>query len=188
MIQSSDLLCSALDGLLASWTPTAAIHGDVRWDNCLVLPGGDHSDWPHLQVIDWEVAGPGEPARDIGAFFGEYLSAWLRSIPIADIDEPGQLLAHAGVPLRRMRPALRAFWDAYGSWCCCSARELDWTLRRAMRFAGAAILVAASEEAQILDGLPASALLAMAVSQNILERPEEATAQLLGLSQMWAAA
>lgn len=188
IIQGSERLCSALDELLESWSPTSAIHGDVRWDNCLVLRGSGSDHWTRIQVIDWELAGAGDPARDIGAFFGEYLRVWIQSIPIARIDEPGRLLAHAGVPLRRMRPALGAFWDGYADERRCSAAELSSTLRRATRFAGAAMLLAACEEAQMLDGLPARVLLLMPVSQSLLERPEEATAHLLGLPRIRAAA
>jgi hypothetical protein len=71
----------------------------------------------------------GDPAADIGAFFGEYLRAWLQSIPITDPEDPGRLLAHAGLPLRRMRPALRAFWEAYIKYSSPTATELSRTLR-----------------------------------------------------------
>ena len=88
------------------------IHGDVRWGNCLALRGAS-SRWTRLQLIDWELCGAGDPAFDVGAFLGEYLGAWLRSIPIANPRDAGRLRAHARLPLRRMRPALGAFWDAY---------------------------------------------------------------------------
>ena len=83
-IQGIDDLCTALDELVASWQEDAVIHGDIRWDNLLAVRGGDSKRWTRLQLIDWELCGAGDPAVDIGAFFGEYLRAWLQSIPITD--------------------------------------------------------------------------------------------------------
>jgi aminoglycoside phosphotransferase (APT) family kinase protein len=188
LIQDSDRLCSALDEMHGSWTPSSATHGDIRWDNFLVLRGGDSRHWTRLQLIDWELAGAGDPACDIGAFFGEYLRAWLQSIPIVDVNDPGRLLVHASLPLSRMRPALGAFWDGYARKRSCPAVELTRLLKRAIRFAGAGILLAAVEEAQVLDFLPANLHLLTRVGQNILERPETATADLLGLGDLAAVA
>jgi aminoglycoside phosphotransferase (APT) family kinase protein len=181
VLQSSDEICASLDALLASWSPGSAIHEDVRWDNCLALRETDSNRGTGLQLIDWELAAAGDPALDIGAFFGEYLRAWLRSIPIVDAREPGRLLAHAGMPLGRMRPALKVFWDTYARQRCCSAAELSYTLRRATRFAGARLLNAALEEAQTLVELRPSVLYLVPLGRNVLVRPDEASAQLLGL-------
>ena len=64
-------------------------------------------------LIDWELAGRGEAALDIGTVLAEYLSAWVGSIPIVEVATPGRLLSHARYPLRRMQPAIDAFWSAY---------------------------------------------------------------------------
>jgi aminoglycoside phosphotransferase (APT) family kinase protein len=188
IIQSSDELCAAIDTLLESWCFESTIHGDVRWDNCLAMRQADSDRWARLQLIDWEVAAAGDPGLDIGAFFAEYLRAWLQSIPITDPHAPGRLLAHAARPLRRMRPTLRAFWEAYVRHRHCSVNELTATLYRATRFAAAALLSAALEEAQMLTELPATVLFLVPLSQNILTRPDEASAHLLGLQASWDSA
>lgn len=185
IIQSSDRLCAAMDALVESRSSESAIHGDVRWDNCLAMRQPQSDRWARLQLIDWEVAAAGDPGLDIGAFFGEYLRAWLKSIPITDARDPGRLLAHTALPLRRMRPALRAFWEVYVRHRCCSGSELTGTLHRATRFAAAGLLTAALEEAQMLSELPASVLFLVPLSQNILARPDEASAHLLGLQASW---
>jgi aminoglycoside phosphotransferase (APT) family kinase protein len=186
IVQRSDDLWTELDELLASWRAESVIHGDVRWDNCLALRGPGSNRRTRLHLIDWELSGTGDPALDIGAFFGEYLRAWLQSIPIADPREPGLLLGHARLPLRRMQPAVRSFWDAYARNRGLPALELSRTLRRATRFAAARLLGAAIEEAQTLFELRGSVLYALQLSLNILRRPDEATAHLLGLSASWA--
>lgn len=180
MIQASDELQTTLDELVASWTEDAVIHGDVRWDNCLAYRSNGSNRWTRAQLIDWELCGAGDPAWDIGSFLAEYMCAWLRSIPIADPLEPGRLLVHAVRPLRRMRPAMRAFWDAYVRQRSATAPESKDLLTEATRCAAVRLLTAALEEAQTLTELRPSMLHALAVSQNMLRRPRDA-AELLGL-------
>jgi aminoglycoside phosphotransferase (APT) family kinase protein len=187
ILQGFEELCTTLDEVLASWREDAVIHGDVRWDNCLVWRRGESNRWAGLQLIDWELSGVGDPGCDVGTFLGEYLRAWLESMPISDPRDPGRLLSHARLPLRRMRPALRAFWDAYSLHRRTSAGELSATLHQSTRFAAVRLLTAALEEAQTLAELQANVLYLLPVSQNILRRPREA-ADLLGLGAWWAAA
>jgi aminoglycoside phosphotransferase (APT) family kinase protein len=187
IIQGTDELCAALNELVASWSEDAVIHGDVRWDNCVAWRGTRSDHWTRLQLIDWELCGNGDPGWDIGAFLGEYLHAWLQSIPIADPRHPGRLLGHARLPLRRMRPALRAFWDAYTRHSTTTAAEPGGLVARATRFAAVRLLTAALEEAQTLTEPRVSVLYPLSLSQNILRRPREA-ADLFGLRPWWAAA
>jgi aminoglycoside phosphotransferase (APT) family kinase protein len=181
IVQGFEELSAELDELRASWSEASLIHGDVRWDNCLAVPRDDSIRWTRLQLIDWELCGAGDPGFDIGSFFGEYLRAWLRSIPIADPRDAGRLLPYARLPLRRMRPALRAFWEAYTFHRRAPAAELSGVLRRATRFSAVRLLTAALEEAQTVTELRADVLQVLALSRNILRRPDEASADLLGI-------
>ena len=81
IVQRSDEFCAELDELLASPPPAVAVvHGDVRWGNCIALRQGSRR-WGGLQLVDWELCGTGDPAVDVGAFIGEYLRAWIGSMP-----------------------------------------------------------------------------------------------------------
>jgi aminoglycoside phosphotransferase (APT) family kinase protein len=179
IIQGSPELCAALDDLFASRSEDSVIHGDVRWDNFLAVRGASRR-WAGLQLIDWELCGVGDPAVDLGCFLGEYLRAWLQSVPIADPRDAARLLSHARLPLRRMRPAARAFWAAYIGHRGATPYELRATLHRSSRFAAVRLLMAALEEAQAVGELRWSMLHALRLSQNILDRPGRA-AELLGL-------
>jgi aminoglycoside phosphotransferase (APT) family kinase protein len=185
-IQASGDLCALLDELCTGWPEESVIHGDIRWDNWLVTGGGDSNRWSRLQLIDWELCTVGDPAYDIGAFLGEYLCAWLHSIPIADPRDPARLLSHARLPLRRMRPALRAFWLAYVHHRGRAPAQLTRTLHRSTRFAAVRLLTAALEEAQALTELRTSVRELVPLSENLLRSPREAE-ELLGLSA-WQAA
>jgi aminoglycoside phosphotransferase (APT) family kinase protein len=177
-IQGLAPLCTELDALAEGWTEDSLIHADVRWDNCLAVPSAASHRWSRLQLIDWELCCAGDPAFDVGAFIGEYLRAWMQSIPIADPRDPGGLLSHARLPLQRMRPSLRAFWDGY------TRHHGRATLGRAMRFAAVRLLAAALEEAQTQAELRASTLALLPLSRQIMQRPRDA-ADLCGLGAWW---
>ena len=188
VIQSSDELCTRLDDLLASWSEESVIHGDVRWDNCVAVRERRN---PPLEPAAADRLGalrPGDPSLDIGAFLGEYLRAWLQSIPIVDPEDPSRLLGHARLPLGRMRPALRAFWDAYTRHRPSCSEELGRMLHRATLFAGSSVLTVALEQAQTLAELRPGVLGLVRLSENILRRPEEASAHLLGFGPSRASA
>jgi aminoglycoside phosphotransferase (APT) family kinase protein len=185
-IQQSQELCAALDELDASLREVAVIHGDVRWDNILsARASGASPRRSRVLLIDWEFAGRGDPSLDVGAFFGEYLRAWLRSIPIVDPFDPGCLLAHAGRPLKRMRPAINAFWLSYARHSPAAAPELGRLLRRAASCAAVRVLAHAFEESLSQGELPGRARFALQLSLNILQRPDEAIAHLLGIGASW---
>jgi aminoglycoside phosphotransferase (APT) family kinase protein len=168
-IQGSPALCAALDELIASSQRVSVIHGDIRWENCLVLSHRGTTRRTRLLLIDWELAAAGDPALDIGAFFSEYLRVWLR---------PGNALP-------AIRPAVGAFWEAYERHRGHSTIELSRTLRRALRFAGASLVLTALEDAQELAELRETERSTLKLGTEVLRRPDEAAAHLLGFRTTW---
>ena len=71
-------LVAAVD---STWSSTAVIHGDIRWDNWLYLPSPPGA--PELRLVDWETACPGDPMWDVGSALASYLWVWVRSVPWA---------------------------------------------------------------------------------------------------------
>lgn len=175
MTQSSGGLCSALDDLRDTSRAESLIHGDVRWDNWIALPAPPSRGRSRIVVADWELAGPGEPAMDVGAVLGEHLLAWLESIPLADGRDPGRLLARALVPLERLRPSLTAFWTAYRAAGGAQSR------RRAVRFAAVRLLQAAVEQARDSSELRPRTVIVLQLAANLLERPDDAADRVLRL-------
>ena len=180
LVQRSGELCAALECLRTSSFHQVPIHGDVRWDNCLALaaPAGTRR---RIALIDWELAGAGDRCVDVGAFLAEYLRAWAQSIPIVDPRDPGRLIEHALCPLARMRPALLAFWVAYARGSGEPASRLPDLLRRATQFSAIRLLEALFEETRVRSRPRPTALFELQLATNILRRPDEAAARLLGL-------
>lgn len=169
-----------LDELRAEWRISSLIHGDLKWDNCVVYraPGGDALA---LKVVDWELCDLGDPRWDLGALLQAYISFWVLSMRISEELPPARSANTAQYPIERMQPSVRAFWQAY-----VEARGIDRAraqalLTSSMKFGAARMIQTAYESMQFSPQMSASALGLLQVSFNILREPSEAVAHLLAL-------
>jgi aminoglycoside phosphotransferase (APT) family kinase protein len=178
--QRAPELGERLDTVRASWRTSCLIHRDFKWDNVLVVPdaGGRASA---VRLADWELAGAGDPAWDVGAALAAYLSAWLRSIPVTGEAPPERFAELARLPLERMRPALRALWAAYARGAGLGGGEAERELALAVRFCAGRLLQSAFEQAQMSSRLSGVALCQLQVALNLLRRPHEGAVRLLGI-------
>ncbi len=117
----------------ASLVPGAPlVHGDLTADNVIVSFGGDGE--ARVAIVDWELAGAGDPAWDVACLEADLVSRWL----CAARPRPGQPAAHwlAASESRRAFAwrAIQAFRNGYG------VRDRD---ERASQLLGAALLVRA---------------------------------------------
>ncbi|HEX5619829.1 MAG TPA: phosphotransferase [Solirubrobacteraceae bacterium] len=173
-IQRSDFLCNRLEEVGGSLRGGALVHGDLRWDNCLALPAPGGTRRTRVLVLDWELAGPCDPAFDVGSVLSEYLRVWVGSVPIVEPVDPGRLVAHAHHPLAAMRPAMQAFWSAY-------KHPGAPALRHVVELCAVRLLQTAVERAQGVDAPAAHVITLVQLADNMLRRPEEAVFSLLGL-------
>lgn len=180
VVQRFPALGETLEDLRRTWQPAALIHGDLRWENCLIHSRrpGDRTD---VKLIDFEFADLGEPGWDIGSVFAEYLTCWLRSVPVTGQFPPDRFLALASFPLARVQPAVRAFWQAYVRQAGLAPAAAATLMLRATRFCGARLFQAAFEHVSGSIELDAYAVVLMQLGQNVLERPADASLHVLGL-------
>lgn len=95
-----------LGELRAGWRRRGVIHGDVRWDNALVVPGGRD----RIVLVDWEFVDLGDPAWDIA---GAVADALIYAVLPLDHGNRDGLLAPEG--LGRLCACLDWFLGPFGS-------------------------------------------------------------------------
>ena len=169
----------ALERVRSLWCQAALVHGDIKWDNCLVTSREDGGE--EIRLIDWEAAAPGDPGWDIGSALSHYLSFWLFSIPVTGSVPPERFPELATYPLDAMKPAVAACWIAYAHALELNDDSSVDRLFHAVELAGARLVQTAFEAAQMMQQLTSPVLLHLQLGLNILQRPEEAAARLLGL-------
>ena len=180
MIQAAPGFGDALDSASGEWRCESVIHGDVRWDNCLVFGLAGSARRTRLKLVDWELARVGDPAWDLGSVFAEYLAAWTASLPASAEVPPDRVLAAARMPVERIHRPVRTFWDSY-----CDARIGDDDLRalrlRAVRYAGCRLVQTGFERADRSTRVPTQSVICLQLGLNLLTRSREAAAHLLAL-------
>jgi hypothetical protein len=170
-----------LDHLRVEWQTTSLIHGDMKWDNCIVEKPADSGSSFTLRVVDWELADIGDAAWDAGAIFQAYLSWWIFSINAPAGMPPAQSLHLARYRIESMHPAIRRFWESYCEAMGLTGADAGKWLERSVRYAAARMIQTVYEHAQQASQLAASGLCLLQVSMNILLRPQEAICELLAL-------
>jgi thiamine kinase-like enzyme len=174
-----------LDAVRSEWQPTALVHGDIKWDNCLVDGKAETNGSATLKIIDWELADWGDPCWDIAAIFTQYLVYWIQSMPFHLGGDTASLVDRAGYPLETMQPAMQLFWGAYARAMEMSRKDERALLRRSMRYCGARMIQTAYEYLQYSPQVNALTLYLLQASLNILTQPDEAIEELLGISTQW---
>ena len=176
IVQAEPSMGEALDELRRGWRVDSLVHHDVKWDNLLV-PAGTRG----VRLVDWEAAGPGDSAWDLGSALSQYLSAWLFSIPVTGAEPPQHFPALASYPLDSMKAALRAGWSSYLRGSPDGLRDREELLHRTVAYAGARLVQTAFEASQLVQQLMSPVVLHLQLAANVLRRPEAAAAQLLEL-------
>jgi thiamine kinase-like enzyme len=172
---------NALDELRSEWRIDTLIHGDMKWDNCVVLSKTSSEQELKVRIVDWELADLGDACWDVGAILQAFLSFWIFSIQMSTGLSPSQSLHLTNYPLKAMLPAIRAFWEAYRDSMGFSAPETAERLKRSARYAAARMIQTAFESLQRSPQMTPNALCLLQVSMNILQGPQQAIRDLLTL-------
>ena len=184
ILQSVPEMRQLLHELRRDWRSEALVHNDVKWDNLLVYAGPDSKRITRLSVVDWEFADLGDPCWDVGAMFGNYLSAWLMSIPITGAERPDHSSNSRVTPwsgcIRRSVPSGTPISAECGS----NRRSPSGSWLRAVRYASARLIETCFEYLQTATTLTGNVVCLLQLSLNIAKRPSEAAVHLLGLPVM----
>lgn len=171
---------AGLDQLRQEWQSGSLIHGDVKWDNC-VISGGDGADGLRLHLVDWELADLGDACWDTAAVLQGFIADWIIAMRLA----PEQGAPHlAGLPehaFEDVQPVLAAFWQAYVEARRADAASAADLLRRSVRYGAARLIQTAYEHMQQAPQISPNAVCLLQVSADILRQPDAAIDQLLRL-------
>jgi aminoglycoside phosphotransferase (APT) family kinase protein len=163
-LQADAPLCRALDELREGWEAVALVHRDVKWANGIAHPApGGGARLTRVKLVDWEMAGWGDPAFDVGSAFSDFAAYGLR--PGADAT----------------RPARVAFWRAYAGTRGLGEGAAAQLLERSARYAGARLVQSAYEHTQETTVMSAHVVRVMALAHELVVPGGRDAAQLLGL-------
>jgi hypothetical protein len=153
-----------LDALRGEWRHDGLIHGDMKWDNCLLIPL-EHGE-VDLRIVDWEHADVGDPGWDVAGALASYL---VDAITSQDA---------SAANLDSLRLAFSQFWDAYVSARNLRPAEVESLQSRAIRYAAARLVQSAFEHAIAGTQWLGAALNMLRSSLTMLRDPEGAMASL----------
>jgi Ser/Thr protein kinase RdoA (MazF antagonist) len=167
LAQSPELL-SLLAYLGLYWERGTLIHGDFKWENCLLMP--PDSEQPRLKIIDWELVDSGDGAWDVATILKEYVLVGMFTSGGGDLD------------LRSMHQAINSFWRRYvATRRFMSASEEHWALQRSIAFAGARLVASVLEYSQFVGRLDEYGVRLLDLAFAILTKPEWAASTLFAM-------
>jgi hypothetical protein len=179
-IRATPELLYGLAALGAGWRRVGLMHGDLKWDNLLVIGPADGER--ELRVIDWELADLGDPLWDVAGMLSSFLQYWIVNVPAQHAADPARALAGDwAVPLGAARALAGEFWHAYGSAVRAEIPLSPELARLAGRLTGARLVLLAFELLQAAPAMTPHAALALQLARYLLADPRRGMADLLGI-------
>lgn len=163
MIQSQKECMAALRALADTWPRTQLIHGDMKWQNCL-LQG------EQCVFIDWEMADRGDPLWDLAGLCQSWLKHWMDHQPrMASGSDAVTQAAQDFIPYKQ---ALAQLWCSY-------LVDQEPSAERLMALCGARLLQTLYEDLAGETGLSTGHILLLQLARNLLVAPQQAAQQWL---------
>ena len=142
------------------WGPKGLVHFDLRDDNIL-LKDAD-STHPRVALVDWELAGFGDPMLDVGTIVGQLLIQWLHTLR----GDAGRLSDSGSWATVRRNVGL--FLAAYEHSAPLSAEQRD----SVFRYAGLSTLMYAAGRLEQIGSLGRIGHLCLLVGCKLLNDPQ----------------
>lgn len=177
LVRAHPRLPDCLDRIASSWRFDSFVHGDIKFENCVVSPSNGGL---LIKLVDWELADFGDPAWDVGCLLQAYIYACIRSSLAHRTIDLQHRLEGSGVQVEPMRCAIKSFWQCYCLAVGFEAVSRSTFLERAIQCASARMIQMALEVMHGQDEPPTMALSLLSASQEVMERPFEA-GLLLGI-------
>ena len=186
IVKKYDEFAKTLDQLRANWNHDCLVHGDIKWDNCLVqmeTPQAANGTKPVVKVVDWELADLGDPLWDVAAILQSYLSYWILCMPVWPGATAEQMIARSPWPLETLQAPMNAFWRKYREVAEIPAGQRTELLLRSVSYGAARMIQSAYESLSFAVQMHSNALYLLQVSMNILLDPQEGAKELFGITE-----
>jgi hypothetical protein len=150
-VRDNKSLARLLDELAATWQRDALIHGDIKFENCVVAAGANERDESdsgartEIKLVDWELADFGEPAWDLGSLVQSYFALCLLNAPAALRGSLREQLRASSANFDSMRRAVAAFWRVYQKVVALDEQARRTFIERALLCAAARLIQSAIE-------------------------------------------
>ena len=165
----------AVRSLRAATRASSFTHGDIRWANVMVRS----DDGVHL--VDWEGAGFGDAAWDIGCALQCWLEDGIDALGITESDTLAEVSARFEVQRPAIGVSARSTWGAYSHDAMLDDGAKRELLDRATAFTGLRLLESAYEWARGRTKFTAATVLMLQLGINMLRQPGRERAAFLGL-------
>lgn len=175
-VQDHSIAWQALRQARNEYRSQCLVHGDLRWDNVLVRAG--RNSRLRLWLIDWELAGIGEFAWDVGTIVAAFLARCLCLMDPGDRIGPKTLQQAFVKRLPIAQLEIGAFLHGYGR-AANGARVTAEFLRKVAGAAGARLLQTAFEWSPGIDLTPIAGCF-LQLGLNMIARPQEAVESVFG--------
>jgi aminoglycoside phosphotransferase (APT) family kinase protein len=182
VIQEDERFAHGLDDLRDGWRVEALVHRDVKWANCIAHAPHAGGRRTRITLVDWEMAGWGDPALDVGSAFGEFLGHAPPPLVTEGSADPAPPGERARQRAHSPQPAVAAFWRAYVRARGLDERAAPRLLVRAVRYGAARLVQSAYEDTQETAHMTAASADSLQVAREMLLAPRAAAAGLLGIA------
>ncbi|WP_306209963.1 aminoglycoside phosphotransferase family protein [Actinoplanes sp. RD1] len=169
LIQADEMLTAGLLSLSSRWRASSQIHNDVRPENIIETPGGG------LVVIDWELAGRGDPRWDLGALVAGHVIAFLED---ADVWARPAADRHRADRLGALHAVVRRVLDAYQEGGGCVVPPVD-----LVQWVAGRMVLTTMERCSAAPSVSAACRHLLQVAANLFRRPEAGAQIFLGVRQ-----
>lgn len=182
IIQQHEEILNFFENVYEEWhMHKTLIHGDMKWDNILVVNEISTENVVEIRIVDWEFAAIGDPAWDIGGVLHDFISFWLDSLPITGNEDAEKLVAMTEYPLDNLKKSIRSFWRAYIETSEISPRESSRLLIRSTKYCALRVIQKAYELHQASSELTNKGIYMIQTGLNIVLDIYDAIPNLFGI-------
>jgi hypothetical protein len=166
---------TALQNLAEEWRQTFFIHGDFKADNLHLNADPGKTGRPRIVVVDWELAGRGEPLWDVGSYVGSVLAIWIDRLG----HDAGAFSVFEAAGASAFQRQIGHFLITYRHLMPEAAGNMDRFVLSSLRYAGIFFLHRVLAGLSTTGRVSASGSLMLHMAEALLIRTERAAAVLL---------